>query len=264
MPGFELPFALRRPAGERKPRPILLDPNDRPLPGKKPLGAARPGAMKGRVPANKGKRYPVEILTPREVAAILDEFPADERCGMRYRAIVAVLYRSGLRINEALHLRSKDIDKENGMIRVLFGKGQRARTVGIDQGGIDFIEAWEGERGRYGYPAGAPLFCTSTGRVMSSSNLRLILKRIGERAGVEKRVHAHGFRHTFAFELIMEGVPLPIIQVQLGHVWATSTSVYVDHIAPMEVVARIRGRSWILPPSIRPPEADRRSNRLPT
>jgi site-specific recombinase XerD len=79
---------------------------------------------------------------------VLAGFRNDERYGIRNRALIAVLYRSGLRVNEARHLRSKDIDPGHGMIRVLFGKGQRARTVGIDHGGIEFIEAWQQERSR--------------------------------------------------------------------------------------------------------------------
>jgi site-specific recombinase XerD len=256
--GFTWPYLLMRPRGVgRPPQRILIDPYDEPLPLDQRTQATHPGYNKGRIPPNKGRRYPIEILTPREVAAVLDSFPTKRQyAGIRNRAVVAVMYRSGLRVGEALHLRSKDIDAANGAVQVVFGKGQRTRTVGIDRGGLDFIEAWGAERFKYGYPEDAPLFCTANSRLVPSSYVRATIARMGQRAGIKKRVHAHAFRHAFAFELVMEGVPLPIIQVQLGHVWATSTRVYIEHIAPIEVVARIRARirarTWILQPSVRP------------
>jgi site-specific recombinase XerD len=250
MSSFDWPWQLYRPAGDGGPRPELFDPYDEPLPLEQRSKTTWPGFHKGRTAPNKGKRFPIEILTPMEVAVILGGFPTDERCGIRNRALIAVLYRAGLRVNEARHLRSKDIDPGHGMIRVLFGKGQRARTVGIDQGGIDFIEAWQRERSGYDYPDDAPLFCTSTGRLLGPSSIRTFITRVGKEVGITKRVHPHGFRHAFAFELVMEGVPLPIIQIQLGHVWATSTCSYINHIAPTEVISRIRERTWILPPDV--------------
>ncbi len=250
------PFAMMKPRrGGRPAKRILIDPYDNPLPiDQRPL-IARPGYHKGRVPYNKGRRFPVEILTPTEVAAILEAF-STVRSGpaaVRNRAILATLYRSGMRINEALHLREKDIFWNEGMIRVLFGKGQTSRTVGIDQGGLDFIREWIKVRERLGFPESSPLFCSTTkGLLLSRSTFSTSLKIAAKRAKIIKRVHPHGFRHAFAFELVMEGVQLPIIQVQLGHMWATSTCIYINHIAPADVIARIRSRTWILQPSVRP------------
>ena len=258
------PYVEMRPRGVgMPPNRILIDPYDEPLPLDQRENVTHPGYHTGRIPANKGRRYPIEILTPREVAAVLDAFPTKRQyAGVRNRAIVAVMYRSGLRIGEVTHLRGKDISYEHGMIRVLFGKGQTTRTVGIDDGGLEFIAAWEEQRAEYAFPDYAPLFCSITsGRKVDISGFSTQLKTAAKRSEVLKRVHPHGFRHTFAFELAMEGVPLMIIQRQLGHAWATSTARYVDHIAPIDVINCIRGRSWILQPSVRPGYVNPRAGR---
>lgn len=252
MTGYEWIEQRRQNRLRDRPELKLVDPYDDPLPVELRNPITWPGYHSGRVPANKGRRYPIEILTRNEMATILDSISATSWTGVRNRAVVAAMYRTGMRVSEVLHLRSKDIDVDNGMIRVLFGKNQRSRTVGIDRGAIEFIEAWEQRRSEVSFPPDAPLFCSSTGRLLCTSYVRTFLRAAGDRARIQKRVHSHGLRHTFAFELVMEGVQLPIIQRQLGHAWASSTAVYLDHIAPAEVVERIRARSWVLPPSVRP------------
>jgi integrase len=74
--------------------------------------------------------------------------------------------------------------------------------------------------------------------------VRDMLKRHAEKAGIGKRVHPHGFRHTHAAELAREGVPLHVIRRQLGHSDLAVTARYIDHLAPEEVVAAIRAREW--------------------
>ena len=71
-----------------------------------------------------------------------------------------------------------------------------------------------------------------------------MLHRVGVKAGVERRVVPHGLRHSMAFELMMEGVPVPIIQQQLGHSSLSSTQRYLDHIAPKELVETMQRREF--------------------
>ncbi len=71
-----------------------------------------------------------------------------------------------------------------------------------------------------------------------------MLKRLVFRAGIEKRVHAHGFRHTHAAQLRAEGVDIAIISRQLGHASINTTARYLDHIAPQAVIEAMRGRAW--------------------
>jgi len=74
-----------------------------------------------------------------------------------------------------------------------------------------------------------------------------MMVRNANRARIRKRVHPHGLRHTMAYELLMEGVPIPIIQRQLGHTSLQTTDTYLSHIAPKQVIETITARSWGAP-----------------
>ncbi|HSJ71532.1 MAG TPA: tyrosine-type recombinase/integrase [Acidimicrobiia bacterium] len=206
--------------------------------------AAFPGAGVGVEPGQKGMTLPAEILTPDEVLAIMAQRP-DTVVGIRDRAIITVLYRAGLRVGEALALQPKDVDLGIGSITVLHGKGDRRRTVGIDPGAAPHIERWIAvRRDQLAPPPLVPLFCSRKCRPMSRSMVGEMLARSARTAGIDKRVHPHGFRHTMAYELLMEGVPIPVIQRQLGHASLQTTDTYLSHIAPKQVLEFMNARSW--------------------
>ncbi|VAW08906.1 hypothetical protein MNBD_ACTINO01-70 [hydrothermal vent metagenome] len=208
---------------------------------------AFPGAGAGVAPAHKGLKLPAEILTPDEVLAMLAAC-RDTVTGIRDRALITVMYRSGLRVGEALALEPKDVDLRIGAIAVLHGKGDRRRTVGIDPGAAPIIERWKATRAeQLAPPPGVVLFCSQKCRRMSRSMVREMLLRLAARTGIEKRVHPHGLRHTMAYELLMEGVPIPIIQRQLGHASLQTTDTYLSHIAPKQVLEVITARAWNAP-----------------
>ena len=192
------------------------------------------------------RRFPPEILTDAEVGRLLDACSQRTPTGIRNRALIAILYRGGLRINEALDLFPKDIDLEAGSIRVLNGKGGRARTLGIDPAAGTFVERWLEVRSGLGMNGTYPVFCTLAGGRMGDAYVRVLLPRLGRKAGIEKRVHAHGFRHTHAAQLRVEGVDIGIISKQLGHRSIATTAHYLDHIAPQQVIETIRSRTWQL------------------
>ena len=208
------------------------------------VDARWPGSRRGRTPANKGKTYPAEILTPDEIRELAFQCSATTSLGLRHRAMIVLLYRTGLRISEALALYPKDVNLEIGAVAVLHGKGNRQRTVGIDPGANRHIEAWLERRDTLGLSGNAPLFCTLKGKRMSRTNVNRLFRRLAQSAGIEKRVHPHGFRHTHAYELMMEGVPMPIIQQQLGHVSLATTDRYLSHIAPKQVIETMAKRDW--------------------
>ncbi|MEX2624732.1 MAG: tyrosine-type recombinase/integrase [Acidimicrobiia bacterium] len=79
---------------------------------------------------------------------------------------------------------------------------------------------------------------------MDEDLLKALLPKLARQAGIEKRIHPHGLRHTHAYELMMEGVEMPIIQKQLGHVSLATTAVYLNHIAPKQVIETMRKREW--------------------
>ncbi len=191
------------------------------------------------------RRFPPEILTDDEVCRLLDAC-SPRPAGIRNRALIAILYRGGLRINEALDLWPKDIDLEAGSIRILHGKGGRARTVGIDPAGGAVVEQWLEVRAELGLGPQQPVFCTVGGGRVGDAYIRVLLPRLARKAGIDKRVHAHGLRHTHAAQLRVEGVDIGIISKQLGHRSIATTAHYLDHIAPQLVIETIRQRAWNL------------------
>ena len=153
--------------------------------------AAFPGYHDGRIPGSKGKTYPAEILTPDEVLAMLRACPED-LCGVRDRALITVMYRSGLRCAETLALEPKDVDLRAGSVTVLHGKGDRRRTVGIDPGATDIVQAWIDRRQRdLAPPPGVVLFCSAKCRPLTNSAVRTTLRRLADQAAIAKRVHPH-------------------------------------------------------------------------
>lgn len=200
----------------------------------------------GMRPANAGKKYPAEIYSREEIDRLMAKMGRGPT-GARNRAVTAVMRRSGLRVAEALALQLKDVDLAAGTIVVLHGKGDRRRTVGVDQETTALLEVWLDHRRRLKVPQGSPLFCViskpTLGKALYSSTVREMLKRAAVKAGVEKRVHPHGLRHTFAVELMREGVPTPLIKKALGHASLDTTERYLDHLEPMEVVSMMRKRA---------------------
>ena len=187
---------------------------------------------------------PPEVLTAQEVNALLEACSKRAPTGIRNRALIAVLYRGQLRIGEALALKPKDLDREAGTVRVLHGKGDRARTAGLDSGAWAMLELWLARRQKLGLSGRHPVFCTLSGKRLLSSYCRSLFARLGRKAGIEKRVHPHGLRHTGAAELRSEGVDVGIISKQLGHSSIATTARYLDHISPAAVVEAMQRRDW--------------------
>ena len=206
--------------------------------------AATPSAA--RAPANKGRRYPAELLTQGELRALLRACSPRAPTGIRNRALIAVLYRGGLRISEALALEPRDVDAAGGMLNVRHGKGDRQRLIGLDPAAFALLERWLDRRAALGLSRRRRVFCTLRGADIDASYVRRLLPRLGARAGIEKRVHAHGLRHAHAAELAAEGVPVNVIQQQLGHRSLATTDRYLRHIAPRERVEAMRARTWAL------------------
>ena len=217
------------------------------MPAKRRLSPTR----SRRAPANKGKRYPAEVLTREEVQQLLHGCSPQAPTGIRNRALLVVLYRGMLRLAEALALQPKDLDRKAGTVRVLAGKGKKARTIGLDPEAFAVVERWVDARKALGIKARAPLFCTLAGGPIAQPYVRALLNRLAGKAGIEKRVHPHGLRHTGAAELAAEGHPMNLVQAQLGHSSLATTSRYLAHIAPQELVDAMQAREWTSAPTKR-------------
>jgi site-specific recombinase XerD len=188
----------------------------------------------------KMAKYPAEPLNSTEVGALLKA--CSPRCptGIRNRALIVTLWRAGLRIAEALALEPRDLDC--GVLRVRKGKGQKARTVALDPEAWAVVQAWTERKARLGISG--PVFSTLKGGPMLSSYTRNLFRRLGKKAGLAKRVHAHGLRHSFAAGLADEKVDLRIIQQALGHGSLATTQRYTDHLRPTAVIDALKARTW--------------------
>jgi site-specific recombinase XerD len=194
--------------------------------------------------ADTKRKRPAEVLTEAEVRSLLGACSRRAPTGIRDRALLTVLYRGGLRIEEALDLKPADVDPDRGTIRVLHGKGDHDCTVAVDDGAIAGYPALarRARQARRERPPQAVLH--AQGGPLSANHVRQMVKRRAARAEITKRVHPHALRHTHAAELVAEGVPVNVIQKQLGHVSLATTDIYLRHIAPADVIAMGSNREW--------------------
>jgi len=155
--------------------------------------------------SSTSRRRPPAVLSEAEAIALLKACSARAPTGVRNRALIAVLWRCGLRISEALSLELRDVDVQAGTVRVRHGKGDRSRTVGLDEQTTALLARWIDRRKKLSPGARAPIFCTLQGGRIDSSYVRRLLPRLARKAGIDRRVHAHGLRHTHAAELAPRG-----------------------------------------------------------
>jgi integrase/recombinase XerD len=180
---------------------------------------------------NKGRKLPVEILTPDEVKTLFAAFQTTA-VGIRNRAIVAVMFGAQQRCAEVLALRPEDLNLEAGTITVLLGKGKKRRVTGIFPEFKSYVEAWAAIR-----PPSRAFFCSViAGTPLDSGYIRGMLKRVAHDAKIKKRVHPHGFRHSGACVLAEQGIDIRVIQKQLGHSSLATTELYLDHLNPRAVI----------------------------
>lgn len=192
----------------------------------------------------RGRTFPVEVLTPAEVRALMSACSRRGACGARDRAMIATMFRAGLRVGELTSLSPKDIDLATGEVHVLHAKGGKHRVVAVDQETCALIELWLVRRAEHRVPSRAPLFCTLTGYTLSRVQITQKLKQLARTAGIEKRVHPHSLRHSFSAAAMHNGMLVPLIQRALGHSSLATTARYLDHIAPADVVRAMREVPW--------------------
>jgi len=183
-------------------------------------------------------------LSEAEAIALLKACSTRAPTGVRNRALIAVLWRCGLRISEALALELRDVDLDAGTVRVRHGKGDKSRTVGIDEQTAALLARWLDRRRQLSPGARAPIFCTLASRRLDTSYVRRLLPRLAAKAGIDRRVHAHGLRHTYAAELAREGTAINVIRDALGHTSLTVTDRYLRDVAPTHVIDTMRARRW--------------------
>jgi site-specific recombinase XerD len=210
--------------------------------GRRRSPATMPGFHAGRPPRNKGVRYPADPPTVEEIVGVMRTV-GDGVHGRRLRGLIVVLWRAGLRIDEALSLAEPDLDHRRGSLLVRRGKGGRRREVGMDEWAWEQLAPWL--EVRLDLPVG-PVFCVvngpTRGRRWSSAAARAELRRAAAHAGVRRRFAPHQLRHAHAVAMAHEGVPLIVIQRQLGHSNLGITSIYLQGIDNAEIIDTVHAR----------------------
>jgi len=168
--------------------------------------------------------------------------------GLRDKAVFATLYRGGTRITATLNLRPADIDWERRLITIHNDKGGKGRTISLDPEAMDILRAWAERRKSLGVNGHHTFFCATNknalGNPLDSSHYRHKIQKLRAKAGIEKRCHCHGLRHTAASEMLEEGFDLATIAGQLGHAYTSTTSRYLHQLRPDIMRERLANRKW--------------------
>lgn len=174
-----------------------------------------------------------EVLSETEVIQLLTVPDLRTPIGIRNRAILEVLYSSGLRRQELINLNLADIDLENGYLRVNQGKNQQDRLVPLGEAAGKFIEAYL-KLVRWWYlrdPSEQALFIDSAkGKRLSPMTITYLVKSVTRQTGITKKVSPHTFRHAMATHLLQNQADIRQVQMMLGHASLAATQVYT-HLA---------------------------------
>jgi integrase len=214
-----------------------------------------PEHHRGKRPPNYGRTFKPEPLTRAEATALLAAFSRRGSAGIRNIAMAGLMLYCGPRVSEALRAPLHDLSLEEGTFYIRHPKRDRRgrgypRTVGVPPEASALLERWLTRRRTLGIGPRAPLFCQiqqpCRGEPMAASGFREALKDAAERAGIAKRVHPHGLRHTFAYLWLVDGKPLGQLMAALGHRNLGTTHTYTArHLPQADVIDLMRaGDAW--------------------
>lgn len=172
------------------------------------------------------KRLP-EVLTLDEIDAMIAQIDMSKPEGHRNRAIIEMLYGSGLRVSELTELHLSHIYRQEGYMRII-GKGSKQRLVPISPVADEQFGYWLHDRSQLDIkPEFADIaFLNRYGRQLTRAMIFTIVKRLAEAAGIRKTISPHTLRHSFATHLLQNGADLRIIQQLLGHESIVTTEIY--------------------------------------
>ncbi|MGB9594127.1 MAG: site-specific tyrosine recombinase XerD [Anaerolineae bacterium] len=182
------------------------------------------------------KRLP-KTLTRKEVDRLL-EAPGtgDDPKSLRDRALLELLYATGMRVTELVSLTLNDINLASGSVRVVHGKRRKERIIPVHPRALEAVEAYL-QRGRIHMakdPNEQAVFVNFQGKPLTRQGLWLIIKHYVEQVGISKTVTPHTLRHSFATHLLTGGAKLPDVQRLLGHANVSTTQIYT-HLTKEEL-----------------------------
>ena len=171
-------------------------------------------------------QLPRDILTKREIGELLSEADPESVLGLRDRAMLEVLYSTGIRVSELSGLSLDDLDLRNAELKVL-GKGRKERIVPLGEVVKEYLERYLAcSRPILAGPGERALFVSNRGRRFHYTNVSFIVRGYGARAGIAKHVSPHGLRHTCATHLLQGRADIRQIQKILGHASIATTQRY--------------------------------------
>jgi len=175
------------------------------------------------------------VLNGAEQRSILSE--PNKKCptGLRNFAMLKIFLNLGLRSSEALNLKASCIDWQSGKVIIVAGKGERDRVLWLTDEDLTTLKAWLDIRPN----ESDYLFCTLQGARMSDRYVRDFVGRYAKKAGINKRVHPHALRHTFATDLLRESKNIRLVQKALGHVSISTTMIYT-HIVDEQLESALK------------------------
>lgn len=175
-----------------------------------------------------------EVLTPDEQSQLLAQ-----TSGIREQAILRLFLDTGLRASELVNLRNRDVDLLTGRLWVRQGKGGKDRGLWFNGRTRAALEAWQAISSGTLVPSGA-LFTSLDGqKPLCGRWLRKLIPRLAEKAGIEKRIHPHTLRHTFATNLLRQEKNLFLVSKALGHANLSTTQIYL-HLEDSELEAAMK------------------------
>lgn len=184
-----------------------------------------------RIAAPRIGRPLPKSLTEEEVESLLDAPDTTTAVGQRDRAMLEVLYATGLRVSELVGLQLGQVNLRQGVLRVV-GKGNKERLAPLGEEASDWVEKFI-RQGRAELLQGPPsdtLFPSRRGRMMARQTFWHAIKRHAVRAGISKTLSPHVVRHAFATHLLNHGADLRVVQMLLGHSDISTTQIYT-HVA---------------------------------
>jgi integrase/recombinase XerC len=188
------------------------------------------------------------VLDPDEMTRLV-EIPADDAIGKRDRALLELMYSSGLRLSEVRLLRWRELDLDAGMVRVT-GKGAKVRIVPVGRHACAALRAWREESQPANATAHAdaqsPVFPGRGGAPIGPRAIQLRLRQLAKQQGIWKRVHPHLLRHSFASHVLESSGDLRGVQELLGHADIATTQIYThldfQHLAKVYDAAHPRAK----------------------
>ncbi len=172
------------------------------------------------------QKLPV-ILTQNETKTLLSQPDISSVTGQRDKAMLEVLYGTGLRVSELISLKISDINLEAGYLRTM-GKGSKERIIPIGEKAVDSIKDYI-SNGRIKLLKGRQspfLFLNFRGKPLTRQGFWKIIKKYGATAGIQKEISPHKLRHSFASHLLEGGADLRSVQIMLGHADISTTQIY--------------------------------------